>query len=416
MRVPQPEPFSLRRLAKAAQEIFAPPRSSGKPHPLGLGISARNSYRTISGTVARLPATDDGLAKIRTVTSSYVPGLPSKYSAGAWGVLLGSPQLVANLTALDPDQFLASGQLLPSDLSDRPHHHLGLAVVAMPDSAALTSGREVVATPVAGVAQLVLLTRERTDQSSDGWLLAHWYDSAEETAAALADLHALSGERLAMSFPATAVILTDSREAWNGDNLDYRVTTCAALLDYQITGYRPQDYLRRALVHIRSSPPDVLIVADSLSSRCEPMVAAYLATPKRAGLTYSAAADITGLISSIRKRLVVASGVSHSLFVVAQPSPSLGAEPTPSGHRLPIQREGRKLRHARFGTFIECEVSSYFYVIDRAGHASIMAKRYEMYSDGLHWNADLDADGNVVSAKHKSQVGKFIPISELNAC
>ena len=66
-------------------------------------------------------------------------------------------------------------------------------------------------------------------------------------------------------------------------------------------------------------------------------------------------------------------------------------------------------------TFIECEVSSYFYVIDRAGHAGIVAKRYTLYGDGLRWNADLDADGNVVEAKHKGKVGLFIPMSQLNA-
>lgn len=83
--------------------------------------------------------------------------------------------------------------------------------------------------------------------------------------------------------------------------------------------------------------------------------------------------------------------------------------------RLPIEREGRKYHHARFGTFIECEISSYFYVIDRAGHAGIVSKRYVLQSNGLHWNADLDTDGNVVEAKHKGSVGLFIPMRDLNA-
>ena len=157
------------------------------------------------------------------------------------------------------------------------------------------------------------------------------------------------------------------------------------------------------------------MVADSLSSRCESVVTAYLATPKRAGLTYSSAPDVGALVSSLRKRLVVASGVSHSLFVFARPSPELESQPEVTRGRLPIEREGRKFHHARFGTFIECEVSSYFYVIDRAGHAGIVAKRYTLYGDGLRWNADLDADGNVVEAKHKGRVGLFVPMSQLNA-
>src|SRR5215831_4388942 len=174
MRVPQSDPFSLRRLAKAAQEISAPPKPKKKVHPLGLGISSRNVYLTISGTIARLPSNEDGLSNLREVTATYVPGLQPQYSEGAWGALLGAPQLVVNLPSPNPDQFLTAGQVLPGDLVDRPHLHLGLVVVAMPDLVALTAGRELVATPVAGVAQLVLLTRERADTSSDAWLFAHW--------------------------------------------------------------------------------------------------------------------------------------------------------------------------------------------------------------------------------------------------
>lgn len=415
MRVSRPNPFSLRRLAKAAQEISAPPKSKNKLHPLGLGISARSAYRTISGTVARLPSAESGLSNLRIISTTHVPGLPPQYAEGAWGALLGSPQLVVDLPSPDRDQFLRAGQLLPEDLAERPHLHLGLAVVAMPDSTALTSGRELVATPVAGVAQLVLLTRDRTEISSDAWIVANWYDSADETAAALAHLHALSTTSLPKSLPASVVILTDSEDAWDGDVLDARLTACAGLLDYHVAAYRPNDYLHRALVHVKSTPPDVLMVADSLRSRCESVVTAYLATPKRAGLTYTSAPDIAALVSSLRKRLVVASGVSHSLLVFAQPSPELESQPEVTRGRLPIEREGRKFHHAKFGTFIECEVSSYFYVVDRAGHASIVAKRYKLYGDGLHWDADLDADGSVVEAKHKGKVGLFIPMGQLNA-
>ena len=239
--------------------------------------------------------------------------------------------------------------MLPEDLAERRYLHLGLAVVAMPDSIALTSDRELVGTPVAGVAQLVLLARDRTDISSDAWIVANWHDSADETAAALAHLHALSGTGLPKSLPASVVILTDSEDVSNFDDLDPRLTACAALLDYHVTAYQPKDYLRRALVHVKSTPPDVLMVADSLSSRCESVVTAYLATPKRAGITYSSAPDVEALVSSLRKRLVVASGVSHSLFVFARPSPELESQPEVTRGRLPIEREGRRLHHARFG-------------------------------------------------------------------
>src|SRR6266567_4982548 len=152
MRVSRPDPFSLRRLAKAAQEISAPPKSKNRPHPLGLGISTRSAYRTASGTVARLPSAEGGLSNLRIATMTHVPGLPPQYAEGAWGALLGSPQLVVDLPSPDRDQFLGASQLLPEDLAGRTHLHLGLAVVAMPDSIALTSDRELIATPVAGVA------------------------------------------------------------------------------------------------------------------------------------------------------------------------------------------------------------------------------------------------------------------------
>jgi len=83
--------------------------------------------------------------------------------------------------------------------------------------------------------------------------------------------------------------------------------------------------------------------------------------------------------------------------------------------RLPVQREGRKYRHHRFGVMIECLESSCFYSVDRARHGSSAVKRFDARADGLYWNADLDEAGNIMTGKHKSDVGIKISWRELHA-
>jgi hypothetical protein len=406
----QPNPFSLRALAKAAQVTASPPATSRSPHALGLGISARHRYRSVSGIVSRLPSADAGLVHLRQSTSRAVLGLPPDYSASAWGVLLGRPQLVVDLPTTELDNFLKSGQVISLDSVQGTIRHLGLAVIAMPDSVALTREHELVATPAAGVAQIVLATRERADISSDAWIVAHWYDSAEETATALADLHAMSGAALPTSLPASAMLLTDSTHAWRNGVLDERIISCASLLDYQITGYAPQDYMHKAMLHVRRTSPDILLIADSSVSRCTAVIDAYLATSKADGIRFCEPGDLRDLISVIRRRLIVASGVSLNLLAIAE---AAQAHPEEARGRLPIKKPGRRLHHERFGVYIECQESGYFYVIDKARHAGVMAKRYTLKADGLHWDADLDKNGVEVIGKFKGEVGMFIPLNEL---
>lgn len=83
--------------------------------------------------------------------------------------------------------------------------------------------------------------------------------------------------------------------------------------------------------------------------------------------------------------------------------------------RLPVKREGRRLRHLRFGIMVECLESNYFYSVDHAGHGSSAVKRFVERVDALYWDADLDIQGNVMENKHKSQVGARIPKDELHA-
>lgn len=413
MRAAQSNPFSLRALVKAAQVISAPPPTGKSPHALGLGISTRTTYRSFSGAVSRLPSTDDGLTHLRASAAVAVPGLRQEFSDGAWGALLGRPQLIVDLASTHPDDFLASGQVLPTGLADGSLRHVAIAVVAMPDTVALSGERELQATPVAGVAQLALATRDRADLSSDAWIVAHWYDSAEETAAALAYLHGLSGMGLPKILPKSVVLLTDSEFAWHNDTLDERIRSCAALLDYHIAAYRPKDYSHKALVHVRRTPPDILLVADSSPSRCGAAIDAYLATSKAAGLRYCDSGELGYLVSGIRRRLIVASGVSLNLLSIAQ---APAAETEQRKGRLPIIREGRRLYHRRTGrVYIECEVSGFFFSIDTARHASTASKRFVMHADGLHWDADLDANGNVIVGKFKGESGKFIATRELGS-
>lgn len=82
--------------------------------------------------------------------------------------------------------------------------------------------------------------------------------------------------------------------------------------------------------------------------------------------------------------------------------------------RLPIVREGRRYYHHSFGVIIECEETHYFFSVDRAGHASSVAKRFIEYAGGLQWDADIDADGNVIENKHKGDTGVYIPKKDLN--
>jgi hypothetical protein len=280
----------------------------------------------------------------------------------------------------------------------------------MPDEVALSDERQLRAAPVAGVAQLLLATRDRGDLSSDAWVLAHWHDSAEETAAALAYLHGMSGMGLPKSLPESAVLLTDSNAALRNDVLDARLSSCAAF-DYHVVGYRPQNYLHEALVHVKRTPPDILLVADSSPLRCAAVVDAYLATSKASGLRYCESGDLGDLISGIRRRLIVASGVSLNVLAMAQAPPP---ETETRKGRLPIIREGRRLYHGRSSrVYIECEVSGYFFGIDTSRHGGSFAKRYVLRSDGLHWDADLDQDGNEIIGRYKGNVGMFIASSEL---
>jgi hypothetical protein len=65
--------------------------------------------------------------------------------------------------------------------------------------------------------------------------------------------------------------------------------------------------------------------------------------------------------------------------------------------------------------YIESEDTGYFYTIDTAGHAGVIAKRYVLQADGLHWDADLDENGEVIVGKFKGSVGMFIPLRELGS-
>src|SRR5689334_21071746 len=112
MTASQSNPFSLRALVKAAQVVSASPTTGKSPHALGLGISTKKTYRSLSGTISRLPSVENGLTHLRVSTSMAVPGLPPSYSDGAWGALLGSPQLVVDLPSTQLDHFLAAGQVI----------------------------------------------------------------------------------------------------------------------------------------------------------------------------------------------------------------------------------------------------------------------------------------------------------------
>lgn len=81
--------------------------------------------------------------------------------------------------------------------------------------------------------------------------------------------------------------------------------------------------------------------------------------------------------------------------------------------RLPVISEGRRYYHRRFHMIIECRTSGFFYSKDIDEHGGSVFKRFTMEADGLHWDADLDADGTPIEGKHKGPTGKLIPKGEL---
>lgn len=87
----------------------------------------------------------------------------------------------------------------------------------------------------------------------------------------------------------------------------------------------------------------------------------------------------------------------------------------PPESRLPVMREGRRLRHLRFGVMVECLERKYFYSVDHARHGDSAVKRFVEQADALYWDADLDTAGNPIENKHKSDVGMRIPKNELHA-
>jgi hypothetical protein len=83
--------------------------------------------------------------------------------------------------------------------------------------------------------------------------------------------------------------------------------------------------------------------------------------------------------------------------------------------RLPVVlREGRHLRHGNFPVIVECLESGYFYSVDRDSHGGSAFKCFKLQQDGLHWVADLDADGDPIPGKHKGPRGLFIPRGKLS--
>jgi len=103
-------------------------------------------------------------------------------------------------------------------------------------------------------------------------------------------------------------------------------------------------------------------------------------------------------------------------------SPAQGQGPSvtqgaPKREPWRITKEGteRTVRHQRFGTFHKSKSDGLWWSKDQAGHGGSKWKVFEETKGGLKWKADADEFGDFIVEKHKSDVGRDIPWSELGA-
>ena len=364
--------------------------------------------------MSRQPVRDEGLIALRELTAAPVEGLPEALGPAAWGALLGKPSLVVELPAPDPEEWLGFGHALPTTYRGGRLRQLALAVVVRPKTQSFTNVGELIGAPAAGFARVVLMTDARPDVSLGAWAQADWCNSTFEAAELLGTVHGLAGRPSARRTFREVVVLTDRHDAIEGDPRD-DLDTAALLFGYRLRVFLPDAYLRRALPHVRSSTPHALIVADTDVTRSAPVIHAYNSATDARRIGSFRPTSNTALLVGLRSRLATAAGITAGLIVGhgAELTGTVDLEQEPSQPhrpRMPVVKEGRRLYHNRFGVFIECQESSYFYTIDNARHASV-CKRYRKTATHLEWDADLDGDGNVLP-KHKSQVGLHVPLNE----
>ncbi|MGH9426129.1 MAG: hypothetical protein ACRD2L_07495, partial [Terriglobia bacterium] len=95
-----------------------------------------------------------------------------------------------------------------------------------------------------------------------------------------------------------------------------------------------------------------------------------------------------------------------------------GGGATPAERRpwtVTKERTEQVVVHEDFGRFYKHESTGLWWSKDKAKHGGSEWKVYRETSRGLEWYRDADEYGDFIDAKHKGDVGMFIPWNKLNA-
>lgn len=410
MNAGRSDEFDVRRLCRRMHVLSASEEGPSRSHPLGPGIKPKHRYLPQNSPPARLPKIDPGLEQIRSVVAEPIPGLSSDLRWPAWRTLLGQPTLVAELGAPDVEELLRVGFIVPAGAEPDRLRELALAVVVRSEDFALNENNELTSMPMAGVGSLVLLTPSgRNDVSVGGFLRVDWTSSSNRFAALLENLfkRAQESSRLAgHRRPATLICKEAIRRQAEKD-----LITAAAVCGYRLKVYGEDRSTYSAIIgEAKSSAPFVLVQSSMTTDAQDVLRAANPASGARTAILPDD--TVHALLEDLRSRLLLDAGVLPGLLTLAGAG-HLELPTTPAAEKLaPFPHAGctAKAHHNDYGPFERGSDADdwRWFSRDRARHGGVVFKRFTANHEGLVWDADVDASGNVIDNKHKGPIGRLI--------
>ncbi|MCS5714697.1 hypothetical protein NVV95_09045 [Herbiconiux sp. CPCC 205716] len=395
----------LRRLVEKAASLDEAVSRLGKrnSHELGLGITKKREYSTPTGKV-KLPTYGPALSALSEAVCQPVQAFDEKNSQGCWGILLGAPGAVIQMPQLTSDELARQGlDVGATDISKL--RQLALIAVIRPsrewdDSQALTQER------LGGIGLLTLAPDDHGPGARMAWLRTRWANTTREFVSFLEPIYARAGYLDRPVKPRVAVVIDQ-----NFAGGDPRTTINSLRATAAVCGLRVEGFVRDASTHqnvlnsLTKEPHGHLITLGS-GAGMDAVQATFRKTP--AGAVAGRISDVSenSPLESLRERFTKIAGVSAALQPVLEPPHGFLTMPI-----TPVD-----CLHDGAFVYVRSSETDLWWTKDLDRHGGAVFKTYTKINNRLEFQADRDAQGDIVTKKRKGDTRRVIPLHTLNPC
>jgi hypothetical protein len=402
--------FDLKRLVAEAV-LLKPITSRPDDHPVGFGLRSTHAFNLGHGVgklkLPKLP--HETVEELRQqIHGVEVPGIPEDLVPAAWNALLGSPGLTVSLRRPSYEEALNSGLIVPESRLNFVRA-VGLAVVVRETDLQFIDGT-IASSPVAGVAEVLLETKENAPQvSANASISPSWTTSTTRFSNALQQLYLKIASSKTASTSASRVGFIIDEEYFSLLSIEEqeRIKVNAAIHKHELKFHAYSAKNHGAINNtLRRQPPSSLMISTANTRAARELIETFKAATEKGRffkLTGSAYYDLNAEICEV---LCGISGVSTGLLPIR-----LVVEQEDDSGQRPLnwlgKRFARERRHGSFGRIRECAEEGFWYVRDFGDHAESKYKRYVLIERTFVHDADLDLTGSVIP-KFKGEYGRDI--------